>query len=70
MPSARIQESRNNYSPMERNMKRVFLATFSTCAATLMFFVGVALPLRVVAMHHEAPVMVGLLGFEPRTKGL
>lgn len=61
MASARIQESRIN-SPMERNMKRVYLATFSTCAATLMFFVGVALPLRVVALHVEAPTTLVLPG--------
>jgi hypothetical protein len=31
-------------------MKRIFLAAFSTCAATLTFIVGVALPLRAVAV--------------------
>jgi hypothetical protein len=31
-------------------MKRLYLAAFSTCAAMLTFFVGVALPLRAVTL--------------------
>ncbi|MEY2854687.1 MAG: hypothetical protein RL030_1819 [Pseudomonadota bacterium] len=41
-------------------MKRIFLAAFSTCAAMLTFFIGVALPLRAVAQIHEAPAAINM----------